>query len=461
MLEELIIDSGKKPALYLQIVEGVAALVEEGKLLPGTRMPSIRSFCRSFGVSKTTAETGYQILAAEGFLESFPKRGYFVAGKEGAPSPHPSSSPHASSHTSSHTPSHTPAHTSSHTPSPPEPAYDFGTYFIDEAYFDAPNWKRHMNYVLRDERSLTRYGEPQGELELRQAVSRYLLEYRGVYADPEEIVIGAGFQSLLHLLLPLLGEEPGVVLFPEGGFPAAEAVFRQGGWTLQSYATLQDPSPAGALRYLRPGDFGLATHKERLAFLEDVRNREALILEDDFNGEFRWGKRPVPALRSLDRFDNIVYFGAFSGILAPSIRISYMILPKHLLPRLSSRLETYTQTSSTVEQLALAKFISNGFLARQVRKMRKGYAGKREQLTTSLRELFGRGCRIRETTSTVELRASFPGDRDRLDEAARNAGVRLKPLAAPGEFLFIFAGLPLERIRPGVEALATAWKGLL
>ena len=438
MLDDLNIDSARAGALYLQIVEGISSLIEEGRLLPGSRLPSIRAFARTFGVSKTTVEMSYQILAAEGFLESVSKRGYFVADTApGVRGIRPSS------------------------PALPErpraPLYDFGTYFIDPDYFDAPNWKRHMNYVLRDEGSLTRYGEAQGEPELRLAVSQYLREYRGVYAQPEEIVIGAGFQSLLQLLLPMLEGAGRVVLFPEAGFPSAEVVFLQGGYAISRYGTLKEARGTGCLQYLRPGDFGLSSHKERLAFLEEVERRRVLLLEDDYNGEFRWGRRPVPALRSLDRFDNIVYFGAFSGILAPSIRISYMIVPKHLREPLARQLGTYTQTSSTVEQLALAKFMDHGFLAKQVRKMRKGYVRKREFLLEALHEEFPGGFEVRDTLSTVELRVCFPVPDSGLHARALEAGVRLKETGNPGEFLFIFAGLAEALIRPGIQALARAW----
>lgn len=438
MLDDLNIDAARGRALYLQIVEGISGLIEEGRLLPGSRMPSIRSFSRTFGVSKTTAEMSYQILTAEGFLESVYKKGYFVADlAPGIREVRPSAQALPQRR--------------------PSPLFDFGTYFIDEEYFDAPNWKRHMNYVLRDERSLTRYGEAQGELELRVAVSQYLREYRGVYAQPEEIVIGAGFQSLLQLLLPMLETNLREVLFPEAGFPSAEVVFRQGGYAISRYGDLKEASGCGCLQYLRPGDYGLSSHKERLAFLEEVERRRVLLLEDDYNGEFRWGRRPVPALRSLDRFDNIVYFGAFSGILAPSIRISYMIVPQHLKESLLRQLGTYTQTSSTVEQLALAKFMDHGFLAKQVRKMRKGYVRKRELLLAALKEEFGGGFEVRDTLSTVELRVRFSAPGVDLHARALEAGVLLKETGSRGEFLFIFAGLPEASIRPGIQALARAW----
>lgn len=455
MLDNLTLYHHKNKPLYQQIVDGIALEIRQGTLLSGTKLPSIRGFSKSFGVSKTTVEIAYQILTAEGYINSHYKSGFQVA--KGLSPDNNTGQPLS--------PAVTPVPLFNSTlrqrlsPIP----YDFASYYIDEKYFDKTNWKRHINYVLKDRHTLNRYGDAQGELELRQAISSYLQEYRGVRAKASDLIIGAGFQSLLHLLIPLLQDEPRRILFPESGFPNAEAVFKHYHLPVEHYQNLKDylllslqDSYPSALLYLRPNEVGLATTRDRLVFLEAIGKSKTLLIEDDYNGEFRWGKRPVPALRSLDPWDNIIYFGSFSGILLPSIRISYLLLPENLRPSLEGILRDYNQTASTLEQLALARFMSNGYLAKQVRRMRKGYGKKREILENALEDSFPGTHEIMESNSTVELLVDFkyPGT---LEQALK-MGVAIKDTSSPSAFVLIFAGLFEEEIPKGIAALAAAWR---
>lgn len=436
MLDRLELKRKGAGPLYRQIVRAIAREIQEGSLLPGTRLPSIREFARLYQVSKITVENAYQILEAEGYLESYSRSGYQVAARP----------PEAR---------HELPRARDPVPSPPPSLYDLESYSVDPRYVDHGNWKRLINEVLRDRSRLYRYGDSQGEEELRLGISHYIREYRGVQGEPHELLIGAGTQSLLSLLIPLLEGKPQRVLFPKEGFRPAEALFRNYGYQVQTYGSLLEEGHQDALAYLRPGESGLSTARERLAFLEEGRRRNLLFLEDDYNGEFRWGTRPLPALRSLDPTGETLYLGSFSGVLMPSVRISYLLLSPSLLPALPETLQAFNQTASTLEQLALASFIRQGFLAKQVRRMRKSYARKSALLEEGLRSCFPQSHILLEKASTLETRVRFlfPASL----EAARKKGVALKATPVPGEYLLVFGGLAEEKILPALEALKEAW----
>ena len=437
MLEEINLKKRPGQPLYLQIVEGIKDNITKGLLRDGEKLVSIRQLAKALNVSKTTIEMSYQILVAEGWLESREKVGYQICGLKSEKQPE--KSPIKNMKTKKNY------------------IYDFSTYYLDEKYFDKKNWKRHLNYVLKDEKNLNRYGENQGELELRESIASYIKEYRGVHARPEEIIIGAGFQSLLQLLLPNIKDIYNQVIFNQEGFPSGEYIFQQFGYDIGHFSKEAENNYHDTLLYINSDNSFLDSYKKKVEFLKLAYKRNILIIEDDYNGEFRSGKRPVPALKSLDTFDKIIYFGAFSSILAPSIRISYLIVPEPYLTQIRENISYYNQTSSSIEQLALAKFINNGFLAKSVRSMRKGYQKKRELLIKALDKYFSGSYMIRDTNSTVEMKISFSFPITTLHIATwEKNGVKLKSTGESNSFTLIFAGISSEKIEQGIKIMSSS-----
>ena len=444
-------DRSRKEPLYLQLSEFIREEIRQSRALPGTRLLSVRELASGLGLSRTTTETCYSKLAAEGYLVSKPQSGYFVADLEVRP---------PAEQNFSTTRAETPVR------------YDFANNYVDGTTFPSVIWRRHLGRALQAREALTGYGEPQGEPVLRQVLAEYSHESRGVVAQPEQIVISAGVQSLFVLLAALLGDRlfhgRRAIAWERPGFAQGEEIFRRQGWDL-SHFDVEDLDRAEArLLYVSPSNpykGRSLTPEQRRRLLRWTREHDGYILEDDYNGEFRYFATPVSSLQGMGDGEHIVYLGSFSRLLFPSLRISYMVLPPGLLPDYQCLARLYNQTSSTVEQLALASFLREGHLRRHVKKLRRLYRRKGELLQRALARYFGHTAAIRGYESGLHMRIAVAGPWDAATLAAKAeaAGVRVRPVPVSpsepeAEILLSFAGIGEEDIEPAVALLRKAWQ---
>jgi GntR family transcriptional regulator/MocR family aminotransferase len=435
--------------LYEQLYEQLRAAAQNGSLQPGQKLPSIRRLSEDLGLSRTTIETAYQQLCVEGYIEARPQRGFFVltvGGKRGA---QPAAVPQSPQ---------------------PQLRYNFGTDSVDSTCADLKIWRRHIREVLNRPQVLVRYGAHQGELPLRQALSAYSYGARGVVCSPEQIVIGAGTQPLLYLLCGLLQGNIGAVALEEPGFVQAEQVFTDCGMEVlhlpgdKSGLLPEALSSSGVkIAYVSPSSrqgsgtpIPLLRRQELLRWAAECGG---LLIEDDYNGELRYRARPIPSMQGMAADGRVVYLGSFSKLLLPSVRIGYMVLPQRLLPLYLARAAHYNQTASKVEQLALADYVQSGQLERQLRRLRKVYAQKSSLLMQQLHSTFGTRVQLhlQETPLCVTLHVLNGPSPARLTELAAAHGVQVRP-GPEGQVTLGFAGIPLEDIAPGVQALHEAWK---
>lgn len=443
--------------LYLQLYRNVKEAVEEGRLQAGQRLPSIRKLSEDLRLSRTTIEAAYQQLGVEGYIISRPQSGYYVMEetrglRQAAAAPI--------------------EYRAEELPKG-EVEFHLSTDCIDSRHADMKLWRKHVKDILGRQEIIAAYGEPQGERELREALSAYSHGARGVSAPPQAIVIGAGTQPLLYLLCGLLDGSARKVAMEQPGFPQAEQVFHDCGVETMLLPADRDgismealwKSGAGAL-WVNPSSrfSGRAIPmSRRLQLLEWAEQTGGLILEDDYNGELRYRARPIPALQSQDS-RNVVYLGSFSKLLLPSVRIGYMILPPALLQSYQARAHRYNQTASKIEQLALARYIREGQLERQLRRLRKLYAEKSTLLTERLQLAFGGSIELvlQETALCLHLTMKNGMDSQQLVDAAYEKGVRLMPAKSRdetsfGQVLLGFAGIPVQDIPDAVDCLKSAW----
>lgn len=446
----LALDKNSETPLYHQLYLCIRHAVEEGHLKEGDRLPSVRRLAGDLSLSCTTVETAYQQLCVEGYLRSRPQRGYFARGGM-LGSPERGAAP------------------------PPvfrEPAlpvrYNFGSDCVDIGSTDIKIWRRNVRAALNRQNVLASYGGPQGEPELRQALSAYSFAARGAVARPEQIVIGAGTQPLLSLLCGLLEKENAAVAMEEPGFPQAEQVFRDFGLPVLKLPCDEDGICMEALEkskarlvYVSPSNrisTGSAIPMNRRTELLDWAFRTgSIIIEDDYNGELRYRARPIPAMQGAADGRSVVYLGSFSKLLLPSVRIGYMILTPELLSRYLPRAANYNQTSSKVEQLALAEYIRSGQMERHLRRLRKLYGTKSEELLRCLRAAFGQQADVllQETQLTVLLTLHTRRSTGELCRLAREHSIRVQ---VSGEKIRLgFAGIPLADIPGAVQSLKEAW----
>ncbi|MBQ8559583.1 MAG: PLP-dependent aminotransferase family protein [Tyzzerella sp.] len=353
---------------YLRVYDYYKELILNGQMQPGTKIPSIRKGSKQFQMSRTTMESAYLLLAAEGYIISKPQSGYYVTDiaekqKKRVSAPNVQKSKKQQ-----------------------KIIYDFVTSNVDRDSFRFELWRRYMKSALRQDERLLSYGEPQGEQDFREVLCKYLQKERSVVCTPEQIVIGAGVQSLLNILCPLVSERKKVAFYnPE--FMQGRAVFEDYGYEI----TAGYEEEGTGLYYISPSQMtkwgGVMTITERLTLIGEAHKRDFLIIEDDYNSEFRYFQKPTPSLQGLAGGRGVVYLGTFSKMLLPSIRMSFMVLPPELLEAYEKRRNMYNQTASKAEQIAITQFIRDGHLSSQIRKSRKIHLAKATELARVIQEV--------------------------------------------------------------------------
>ncbi len=470
---------GDKLPHYQQLVNFMKDQIHQGILPEGSQLPSIRKLAQALLISKTTVATVYEILEADGYLVTRPQKGVYVAelpvrpaagggrsdrypsGVAADPDPLPKAEIKSAA-AEIGTISAAEAAILSHLP---PVRYNFASSAVDANAFPTSSWRRYLNYALRDPQILSRYGSCQGEKELRQALAAYSRNSRSVSATPEQIVVGSGIQNLLSLAAALLHDllpSPWKLALEEPGFPKAEEIFQRQNWSLEHFSLAGLKRIRASALYLAPSSLYRGrslSAAQRQDLLYWCQNTGGYILEDDYNGEFRYLRRPVSSLQGLSDGTHIIYLGSFSRLLLPGLRISYMVLPPALLPRYTQLGPLYNQTASTIEQLALAGFINDGELRRHVRRLRHLYDQKNILLRQCLHQYLSPQVIILANESALHLRLAVRGEQSAAVRAkqAREQGVQVLPLSGSSEILLSVAGLCVEDILPAVRQLQKAW----
>lgn len=425
----------KNRKLYMQIYDYYKDLIESGKLPEGEKLPSIRRCAEERGVSKTTAESAFLCLCDDGYILPKSQSGYYVS-KRGNIRTKEEIKSNAQSEKN-------------------EIIYDFSSAGVDEEVFDMNIWRRYVKSALRQTERLLFYGEPQGEPDLRREIAAYARETRNCVCNEENIVIGAGVQTLLNILCPLLKSKKNVC-FDDLSYKQGIAVFRDYGFRVSDdkvKSNILYVSPSYSTRW---GD--TMSVNERFELVDFARQNGKLIIEDDYGSEFRYFNRPTPSLQGLDGGENVVYLGTFSKLLLPSIRISFMILPTRLLKEYKRKSHLYNQTVSKADQIALCSYIRDGHLYSQIRKSRKLYAQKSKILTDLITEKFGEKVEILKTNSPLYVRCRFKlgFSTDEIIRKAYESGIMLIPAEendSCGVIAFSVSSISLSRLPIAVNSL--------
>ncbi len=398
-------------ALYRCIREDILT----GKLKPGEKLPSKRSLSAHLEISKITVENAYQQLVAEGFVSSREKVGYFVEMIHPVP-PVPERSAEEREETSA-------------------------GEELCPANFPFSVWSKLQREVMLDlGEKLLQPMPHQGIWELRQAISGHLRQFRGMQVSPSCIVIGAGTDFLYNLLVQLLGrdrcyavEEPGYDKIRRI-YAAAGAEFR--GIAMDHRGVLPEDLKNANVLHISPNHHfptGLVTPlSRRQELLSWARERpDRWIIEDDYDSEFRFNAHPMPAMHSLDRKGRVIYMNTFSRSLAPSIRISYMVLPPELMEQLKNRLGFYSCTVPSFEQHTLARFIAGGYFEKHINRMRRFYKTQRNRVLEIIGNSgFRDSVEILEEDAGLHFLLRTPLSDENLAERCRQEGVGIRTLAS-------------------------------
>ena len=458
------LDPQSKTPLYEQLYRAIRADIMSGALAGGARLPSKRKLAANLRVSQVTVETAYGQLLAEGYLVSEPRRGYFVQRQLAVPAA-PSPAPVAA-------------------PAQAAPAdgcrYDFRTNIVDTDCFPFSVWARLSRSVLSEYSDrLLQAADPCGAIELRVQIARYLHDFRGINVSPDNILVGAGSEYLMHLVIQLLGRER-IYALENPGYRKLYQIFAANGAAVRPLPLDKSGLRADALAasdasvvYLTPSHhFPLGTvmpAARRMEILRWAAAGDRYIIEDDYDSEFRYASRPIPALGELDRAGRVVYVNTFAKSLSPGLRIGYLVLPDALMARYRERFSLYSSTVPSFDQQTLAAFLRIGGFERHISRSRKVYQARRDALMAALdRELAALPHEVSRSEAGLHLLLHMRcGLREReLIERARDAGVRvyglsayyMPPVQPPRATLVLgYAGLTAQQIDEAAALLRQAW----
>lgn len=367
-----ILDYNSKKPIYEQLYEHIREDILNHIISPGEKLPSKRKLASHLKISVMTVETAYGQLLSEGYIYSKAKSGYYVNNIE---------------KTLSLTASDINPIPVRENLTRSDYIYEFKTNTVDTENFPFSIWAKLMREVLRDkDKELLNKSEPKGLYSLRCEIAGYLKAYRGINCQSEQIIVGAGSEYLINIIIQLLGENKKYAVENPGYHKIAKILSAYNIETeylpLDDYGVSMEHliySNINVLHVSPSHQFptGIITPiKRRYEILKWAAETKSYIIEDDYDSEFRYGGKPVPALQSLDDNNRVIYMNTFAKSLAPSLRISYVVLPWDLVYKFDKNFCFYSNTVSCFEQYTLTKFMAGGYFERHINRMRNIYKAR-------------------------------------------------------------------------------------
>lgn len=461
-LDMLTVDRTSATPLSHQLYAALVAMIRDHRLAAGSELPSTRALAADLGLGRNTIVTAYDQLITEGYLSNrMGARPVIVDLPDG---------PHASSAKAQSTtgreisargnlllsqPSHIgmPGRTAFHPGMPDAANFPFGV------------WGRllarrasHGGETLFGTYDIT------GHPALREAIAGYLFSARGVRCRPEQIIITTGAQAAFDLLARLLLDPGDSVWMEEPGYYGAKAAFTVAGARIQpmfvdqtSGWRMDPPAIPPRLIYVTPAcqhPLGLTMRmEERLRLLDQAEASDAWVIEDDFDGEYRFQGRPVPAIQSMDRQGRVIYVGTFAKLLFPALRLGFMVLQPDLAEKAASALATTGQFAPLLLQAALADFITEGHMSRHLKRMRRIYAQRRQHFHAVFDAKLGQYLTLSPAEAGIQVVGYLaPGIQDvAVSEAAARRAINISPLSK-----YFQVGAPTQGLVLGYAACNAA-----
>lgn len=470
-MNELMIplDTKSLTPLYQQIEEYLKQEIQEGRLVAGMRLPSSRALSANLLVSRSTIETAYDQLVAEGYIEPVAYKGYYVCEIEGIYF-------QKAEYTKQNNPEKTEIKQRRKLQ---KYRYDFALNGIAPESFPTHTWKQLAKQVLSDStEEIFAQGNPYGEDSFREAIAEYLYHARGVKCEKSQILVGAGNDYLLMVLATLF-ECNKKVAMENPTYLSAWYDLKHTGCSVCTVKSdemgicIEELEKTGAdVVYVMPShQFPMGTVmplKRRMELLRWADENQTYIIEDDYDSEFRYKGKPIPALQGFDKNERVIYIGTFSKSIAPSIRISYMALPKKLMRYYQSRYP-FAVTISKVDQKIVELFLRNGHYERHLNRMRRLYKNKHDWILRWVKEEMSEICSCFGEHAGIHLLLRFHNgiSEDEAVERAKSAGIRVYGLSeffvqekkeTEAVVLIGYATLTEEETKEALQILSRIWK---
>lgn len=454
-----VIDETRHEPYYHQLYKYIRDEITAGRISSNEKLPSLRSLAASTGLSITTIEQAYSQLSVEGYIDSRPQSGYFVNDVN---------------------------YSSANMALTEKTLFDSSTSIIDDSIssssssyyhdpdcFDFNKWKKCMNKIINEyPQALLFEGEPQGEIALRAEIAKYLHLSRGVSCSPDQILIGAGTQQITNHIATMLRKlHVEHIAIETPGYKPIRSTFRDRGFAI----TDVDVDDNGIIIEKLPANIKTATYVSpsnhvftgavmpigrRYQLINWAVANDSYIIEDDYDSELRYFGRPIPALKSLNDYDRVIYLGSFSSTLFAAVRISYMVLPEHMAEMFKSMAPDYTQTCSKLEQLSLAMFMETGNYQTHLKKLRKLYSNKLNTVIDYLRTNGSDFIEMKSSSSGINLLIRINTDKspEEIEKDATNHGIQVVPIHGRNLFLLYYNQIPLDKIPLALGELLASWR---
>lgn len=466
-LLSISLDRKAKTSLQGQLLQALRELVHAGRLTSGARLPSSRNLAQELAVSRVTTTAVYEQLISEGYLEGQQRLGVFVA------SDLPDIPVKQKKHEGDGPDTPLPAN---------QPLRPFSVGYPDLSAFPYRDWTRMYDRVWRvPDEGILGQPDPMGFGPLRSAIATHLGEWRGIKCAGEQVIITSGLVDALELVAKammkpgdnVLVEEPGhkvlVNALNNVGMTCRPVPVDAHGFDLSAIPNTDAYCPvAVAVTPSRQYPLGMTLSlTRRLELLDWAKSHNGIILEDDYDGEFRYQGQPLPAMMSLDNDQRVIYIGSFSKVMFPALRLGYMVLPERIVPLVAEVLSFGGSRAAQISQPVLAQFMREGVLATHIRRMRRLYGERQKALVSSLRQ-YAAGLLTADLESggmhlvagLDDALASRLTDKD-VSELAADCGLNVAPLSSfflgqcsQQGLIMGYAAFSSQAIERGVRELA-------
>lgn len=464
------IERGSKTPVFEQICLAIRARAISGDLTEGSRLPPTRVFATELGVSRSTVVTAYEQLVAEGYLQSVQGSGYSVCAvgevdfstserRQNLPGP---KGPEAE-------------------PEQVKWPVPFEASQPDMRLFPHRQWAKTIARISRSNpQAMLLGGAIFGNLELRQAIAAHVLEWRGITASAQQIIVTAGATDALEICLGVLTQTQDVVGLEDPGYlPLRDFTAALGLQTAffgvdEQGAKLPEHDPMTGkmprVVVLTPSHQyplgGAMSPSRRLDYIRWAVAADAWIIEDDYDSEFRYAGRPIPAMAGFDRLNRTIYIGSFSKIFSNSLRLGYAVVPETLADRIQARMRRAGLKASYMPQQPLADFMKSGEFYRHLRRVRRIYADRRKFLLERLLQDFGQYGSIKDPQAGMQIVLHLNSEFSDVDLAQRanDKGIAVQPLSryavqAPqyNGLILGFCGYDEVEMTPALDALQSCF----
>ncbi len=444
--------------IYIQLYENIKKSIINGSMQEGEKLPSKRQLSQYLSISQTTVENAYAQLIDEGYIYSKPKSGFYISAIETLPfiNENPAPSPQRSL-------------TSEH-----NPQYAFKLGMVDQTHFPFEQFRKYAKEAFEEPQyPLVEIGHRQGDYALRQQISQYLFHSRGVQATPEQVIVASSTEQLLSIITDLLPSHSQFMLedpiYPQvhqllkrKHIPFRFIPVEKDGIAIESinqtehnivYITPSHQFPSGVTMRLN----------KRMQLLKWAhQSKDRFIIEDDYDSEFRYEGKPIPALQGLDQSGRVIYVSTFSKSISPSIRIAYAVLPEALLQRYHALQNLEGGTVPRHTQFMVTRFMQTNQFERHLNRMRKIYRQKRDKVLSTLKqypELFT----INGEKTGMHFIISIQNGWDEATciRQLKANDIDIHPLSdysfdkvkGPPRFVLGFGGIPMDKIEAHTQQL--------